>query len=55
MDYIYTFRQAQRDRLEDAGIVQYPRENSFPRIRPIKVGKPHLLALLLVLLPLIIR
>ena len=33
MDYMYAFRQAQRDRLEDAGVVQYPRENSFSRSR----------------------
>lgn len=54
MDYMYAFRQAQRDRLEDAGVVQYPRENSF--IRPRRANRAYgLRALVLALTSLFTR
>ena len=48
MDYMYAFRQAQRDRLEDAGVMQYPRENSLRwpwRTNRVSGLRPLILAL----------
>ena len=57
MDYQYAFRQAHKDRLEDAGVVQYrsadgfcvfkperaPRRALVPHIRPVLVSLINLL------------
>ena len=55
MDYIYAFRQVQRDRLEDAGLVQYPRENSLLSARRNRAIRPRLAALMLALSHLLVR
>lgn len=47
MDYMYDFRQAQLDRLEDAGVISYRNAdtNGFARRRPNRQRRSPLAAL----------
>ena len=59
MDYIYVMHQAQKDRLEDAGVVQYRPVDGLqlrlPRLKNRPAPVRHLRAAALAIVSLIVR